>query len=217
MNSWGFSIGYFLAHCFLVPTSIGLCSLVGNWWFALLQDKWCILASAWRHNMKFAQAQKTPFANKFFLMSQYGWENRQNSLSFLSLLCISSWCFHYVPYNGKREIFLYFKKVRKAGDVSPWPGLCSAAGEGEAAPASLALTTSGSWAGTVAEDGHHRLFPEDLHKSLHSVLWKQRILGLFRHISESSAKHRKSAMDYQKLILFLAFWAVKFERSPGAA
>lgn len=59
--------------------------------------------------------------------------------------------------------------------VSPWPGLCAAADE--AAPASLALTT-------LAEDGHHRRFPEDLHKSSHSVLQRQRIQGIQIHFRE---------------------------------
>lgn len=42
------------------------------------------------------------------------------------------------------------------------------------------------------------------------------ILGLFRHISESSDNYKKSTKYCRKLILFLAFWAVKSERSPGA-
>lgn len=52
---------------------------------------------------------------------------------------------------------------------------------------------------------------------LYSVLQREGMLGLFKHISKRSAKHRRSIMDYQKLILLLAFCAVTFERSPGAA
>lgn len=204
-----FLLGYFLAHCFLVPTSIGLCSLVRNWWFALLQD--ANDASWLRHgdmSWNLPRQQKTPFANKFFLISQYGWENRQISLPVLSLLCIFSWCSYWMPYNEQR-FFCTSKRSGRQVMALTWPGLCSAAGASEAASASLALTIWGSWAHTLAKDGHHCLFPEDIQKSLHSVLQRQGILGLFKRISESSANYKQSTTDCQKLTLFLAFWAVK--------
>lgn len=55
-----------------------------------------------------------------------------------------------------------------------------------------------------------------LRTSTNPVYKGRRILGLSRHISESSINYKKSTKDDQKLILLLAFSAVKFERSPGA-
>lgn len=120
-----------------------------------------------------------------------------------------------MPCDG--DNFLYIKKVSKAGDgvllvrallSSKWRWSCSSI------PSSDHLKILGMhtcWGGRDNKD-----FPEDLHKSLNSVYKGRGILGLFRHISESSVNYKKFTKDYQKLILFLAFWAVKYERSPGA-
>lgn len=135
-------------------------------------------------------------------------------LPFLSLLCSFS---HPTTMETKRFFFLYFKKARKAGDGVPLARALSAQQQVKVEllqhPRLWPLKIPGThtcWGRTPQTVAFRPPQP------LHSVLQRQRILGLFRHASESSAKHRKSTVDYQKLILFLPFWAVTFERPPGA-
>lgn len=92
--------------------------------------------------MKFAWATEHSIC-KYILFNESIWLRKQAKAA--SRFCTSS----VFPLDGpttcptmeKERFFLYSKKVRKAGDGVTLAVLCSAAGEGEAAPASLTLTT----------------------------------------------------------------------------
>lgn len=126
-------------------------------------------------------------------------------LSFLSLLFIFSWCSQYVPYNGER-IFVH-QKVKE----SRW--WCHP-GQGSVQQQMKLLQHPWLWPHLLkmgTTDGFLRTSTNP-----HIQYYRGRGSRGSRYISESSVNYKKSAMDYQNIIPFLAFWTVKFERSPGA-